>query len=658
MNIPWWHSLRFRIALVIFGLEALMLSVVLWQTQSYSNQKARDLIKEQDQVALELLIEESNRALLTLEFSRLTEAFDRAAGNPHILSISLSDQRDIIVASNDPSRLGKASVAEAPTKGTYLRSIEIEDITGPVGELSVLFSSNELTRVYHETVRLGITLGLSGMLMIALAGIGFGHLLTRKLNRLTQHAEKVTRGDEAAPIFFQGRDEVSLLAHTLNRMIDAMRSDAARMHDMAYRDELTGLANRPRFNQRLERAVLGAQQHAQQHALLYLDLDQFKLVNDTCGHDAGDRLLSELSATMSRTLRSRDTLARIGGDEFGVLLEGAGTAEAALVAEKIRSAVAEFRFAFDNKTFHVGVSIGVVMINAQAGDAKQVLSLADMACYAAKEKGRNTVEFASLEDQDLSERSEQMQWVPTIIAAIEEDRFQLMAQHIVHSHNPKLVMGTEMLLRLRLPDGSLQAPAKVIDAAERYDLMPRLDRQVCKLACEALSKGHIGKQGERVFINLSAQTLSDRDFPKYLLKTLEEYELSPERLCFEITETAAINNLSQATAFITQLKARGCLFALDDFGSGMCSFSYLTRLPVDFVKIDGGFTQGMLENPIDESIIKAVADIARRAQFKTIVEFVEKPAQLLRLRTLGVDYIQGFLAHKPQALPDSTAKQT
>ena len=655
MNFHWWQSLRFRIALVIFFLEAVMLSLVLSETQSYADENARRLIQEQDDIAIQLLLEESNRALLTLEYRRLEESFIRAASNPHILEATLVDERGLVVTSSNSERLGKAFSYEQTDQQTYLRQVEIESMADSIGELHLVFSGNELQDIYHETLQLGMSIGLLGMLIIALAGIGFGHLLTHKLQRLSKHAEKITEGTEVKPLTFKGRDEVSALAQSLNRMVTTLHSNVAKMRVMAYHDELTGLANRSRFHERLEQAVTNAKNNHTQHALLYVDLDQFKIVNDTCGHDAGDRLLAELSDKLNHTLRGRDTIARIGGDEFGILLEGVNPDQAALVAEKIRHTVADFRFAVDERIFQIGASIGVVMIDHNANTTKSLLSLADMACYAAKDRGRNTIEFATENHTELAERNEQMHWVPEIIAGIEEDRFEIHFQQISNTKAIEAVFGWEVLIRLRGRDNKLHFPSNFIAAAERFDLMPRLDRHICKTCCEAMARGELQASGDFTFINLSGQTLADKEFPGFFQGLLERLNLSPSQICFEITETAAINNLNHAIFFIEKLRNLGCKFALDDFGSGMCSFSYLKRLDVDFVKIDGGFIEKMLENPLDESIVRAIVDIAESARFKTLAEFVEQSEQLERLKTLGVDLVQGHLIHRPEPLFDTSA---
>ena len=658
MRTRWWHSQRFRIALVIFLLEAIVLGIVLWQTLGHSHQKANELINEQDRIALDLLTEDSSKALLTLEYGRLSEIFERAADNPHILQINLIDSRGLVVASDRPALLGKARPAPRVAPDSYMRSIPLESLASEIGFLEVHFSNAELKNVYAQTITLGIGLALGGMLLIALAGISLGHLLTRRLQQLTRHAQAVAAGHRSQRIYLRGKDEVSQLGEAINTMIGTLANSFDQMKQMAFRDELTGLANRLQFHQRVERAIASARKHHHSHVLLYLDLDQFKIVNDTCGHDAGDRLLVELAGMLSGTLRGRDTVARLGGDEFGILLEGLDKEEAETVAEKIRLSVQEFRFSVGDKAFQVGASIGAVVLDEHVHDMKQALSLADMACYTAKDSGRNNVVFASDADGDTADRSAEMQWVPEIQTALQERRFHLLRQRIDMIDNDQPPVGWEFLVRLRGRDGEDSAPQRFIAAAERYDLMPRLDRHIVRLVCKAISEGALEDEQALAFVNLSAQTLLDREFPTFLAEQTHAAGIDPARLCFEITETAAINNYNAAQSFMQALRRIGCRFSLDDFGSGMCSFNYLKRLAVDFVKIDGSFTSNMLDNSLDDHIIQAISDIAHTAGFKTIAEFVEQPEQLERLREIGIDHVQGYLIHRPQSVGTGTSNHS
>ena len=650
MKVRWWHSLRLRIAGIILLLEALLLGVVLWATLEHDREKARQLIQEQDRVVLELLAQDARQALLTLEFDTLGDLFRRATGNPRILRILLLDRRGVVVASDDRRLLGQRSrtLPQPPPDG-YRRRIEIEDLTGNRGTLEVRFSTRRLQQIYRESWRLGLTLGLVGMLLSVLAALAVGHLLTRRLARLTRYAESVARGDPAEPVTVGGQDEVSALARAIDTMVASLHDQTSRMRRMAYRDPLTGLANRVAFRERLEKALASARQYQSRHALLYLDLDQFKLVNDSCGHEAGDRLLAELSRVLRGSLRARDTLARLGGDEFGVLLDRVGLSEAVLVAEKLRQAVDEFRFQVDDKVFRLGVSIGVVEIDADSPDAERLLSLADMACYAAKEKGRNAIEVAS-DDEAALEQAQQMAWVPELESALAEGRFELLRQAVVALDHPDPPQGWELLLRLRTRDGALLTPDRFLVAAERYHLMPRIEREALRLACEAVRRAPAAYPG-RLFLNLSIQSMGDDDFLAALGDLIRGSGLPGERFCFEVRESAAINQFGTVARFGEHLQALGAHLCLDDFGNSLCSLRQLTRLQIEYVKIRGGIVQEMLRSPLEARIARSMIEITREAGFRIIAKQVENDQQRRQLRKLGVELVQGNAVAPPEPLP-------
>lgn len=650
MKVSWQHSLRLRIAAVIFTLEAIMLAVVLWQTQSYALERARQLIEEQDQIALDLLAEDARQALLTLEYDTLSDVFQQAAANPHIRRIRLLDDRGIVVAASDPAQLGKPSAPAAPFRDDYRRELTLRNLGGEIGTLEVFFSGSRVKSVYREALQFGMLLGLVGMALIALASIGLGALLTRRLTRLTRYAEEVAQGRPTESVDVGGSDEVSALNRAINTMVSSLHGQAADMKRMAYHDPLTGLANRLQFQERLEQALQTARRYHTRHALLYLDLDQFKLVNDSCGHDAGDRLLTELSSVLHAQLRGRDTLARLGGDEFGVLLDRIAVSEALVVAEKLRQAVDQFRFHCDNRTFHLGVSIGVVGIDAQSPATDRLLALADMACYAAKEKGRNTIEVANDGEASL-EQTRQMAWVSRIEAALAEHRFCLHRQPVVHAEQPEKIIGWEFLLRLRDEQGTLLQPKRFQIAAERFHLMPRIEREALHLACEAAAQAPDHYPG-LLFVNLTEQTLGDNDYIEEVKRLLRKFDLDGSRLCFEIRENAALNRPSTTSEFIRRMGAFGCRFCIADMGNGLCNLQQLERLNVDFFKLGGSLVHELTSNPLNASIIGAMVDIAGGMGVRLITQQVETDAQLQKLRSLGVDLAQGFALAPPEPLPN------
>ena len=429
-----------------------------------------------------------------------------------------------------------------------------------------------------------------------------------------------------------------------------------RVHQMAYFDTLTGLVNRNQFELRLQQALENTNQSGLRHALLYLDLDQFKVVNDTCGHVAGDELLRQVAALLKTKIRENDTLARIGGDEFALLLEACRLECARQVANEILKAVAEFRFVWQNKSFGVGISIGLVVINERHDNTEEIHSAADMACYMAKELGRNRVHVYMEDDVKLARRHGEMQWVSRIKEALDQDRFFLECQSIVPvMDDPSQQQRWEILVRMREGDRVI-SPEAFIPAAERYYLMPEIDRWVVKKAFATFAKlydvGKLHKEDAVFFINLSGLSLSDEAFFKFIDRQLDKYGIPPESICFEVTETAAIANLADAVKFMKNIKKLGCSLALDDFGAGMSSFSYLKAIPVDYLKIEGSFVQRMLDDPMDSAFVEVINKIGHTASLQTIAEFVADEAALMKLRLIGVDFAQGYGIAKPIPLKD------
>ncbi len=418
----------------------------------------------------------------------------------------------------------------------------------------------------------------------------------------------------------------------------------------ASHDALTELVNRREFERRLARVLDHVEEERSEHAILYIDLDQFKIVNDTCGHTAGDELLHQIANIMEDKIRQRDTLARIGGDEFGVLMEHCNIKQAMRVANVIREAVEEFRFAWGDQAFSIGASIGVSPINMSINNITEILKQADAACYAAKESGRNRVHLYHEKDTSFAKRYGDMQWVTRINSALEQHRFHLYAQPIMNIESSETTH-YELLLRMEDEAGAIIPPGAFLPAAERYNLISKLDRWVLNSAFHWLKD--ISVTDEPISfcsINLSGQNLGDDQFRAYVINKLKETKIDTSKVCFEITETAAIANLNNAMEFIITLKGMGCLFALDDFGSGVSSFAYLKNLPVDFLKIDGMFVKDIVDDPIDFAMVKSINEISHVMGKKTIAEFVEDDAILEKLRSIGVDYAQGYGIGMPAPL--------
>jgi diguanylate cyclase (GGDEF)-like protein/PAS domain S-box-containing protein len=417
----------------------------------------------------------------------------------------------------------------------------------------------------------------------------------------------------------------------------------------ASHDVLTGLVNRREFENRMERALKSAKARETSYALCCLDLDQFKIVNDTCGHSAGDALLGQVGALLKSKVRWRDTLARLGGDEFGILLESCSLDEAMRTAESLREALRNFKFTWEERTFRLGASIGVVPISADNADVASVLSAADSACQAAKEAGRNRVHSFEENDIDLMRRRREMQWAARINNALEEGRFELFRQTILPLQHTEEGAHYELLLRMRDETGKIVAPDNFITAAERYGITPSIDRWVIENAFRWLvSEADEREKLSMCSINLSGQSLGDDKFLPYVIDQFHRSGLDATKICFEITETAAIASFSQANRFIQALKELGCKFALDDFGTGLSSFGYLKHFPVDFLKIDGSFVKEILHDPIDREMVRSINEIGHLTGKQTIAEFAENNEIINMLRSLGVDYAQGYGVSQPQ----------
>ncbi|MEO1767903.1 EAL domain-containing protein [Thiobacter aerophilum] len=449
----------------------------------------------------------------------------------------------------------------------------------------------------------------------------------------------------------RARDGRILGAVVVFRDVTTERVLAQELAWQASHDPLTGLLNRHEFERRLAHLADRGRIRGESHVLLYLDLDQFKLVNDTCGHLAGDELLRQLAAVLPARLRPQDTLARLGGDEFGVLLPGATVTQGEAVAEALRQAIAEFRFVWRDKTFTVGASMGLVELGADCGDLPALLAAADTACYMAKERGRNRVFVHRASDAEVRRRYGEIEWVNQLTRAFEENRFLLYFQEIHPLPLGQTCRRREILLRMLDEEGRLVPPMAFIPAAERYNLMPTLDRWVVRNTFAWLAQNREALCPEAVLsINLSGQSLGDEDFADFVLDQLKQQYIEARHVCFEITETAAITNLSRALRLMNTLRAVGCAFSLDDFGSGMSSFAYLKNLPVDSLKIDGAFVRDMLTDPVDFAMVEAIARIGHVMGLATIAEYVENDETVRHLTALGVDYAQGYGVHRPEPL--------
>lgn len=428
--------------------------------------------------------------------------------------------------------------------------------------------------------------------------------------------------------------------------------------ELAYQathDSLTGLANRRAFEGALSELISRAQVDQSQHVLCYIDLDQFKVVNDTCGHSAGDMLLTRLASILQPNIRKADLFARLGGDEFGLLLHDCSLRQAERIATELHQAVTEFRFAWEDKVFALGASIGVVQVGNGSMAPSQILSMADAACYAAKDSGRNRIHISQANDPDIAIRRGEMQWVSRINQAIDQNNLCLEYQPISACSDGVIPRNVryELLVRMLDEDGKTIPPGAFLSAVERYNLTARLDRWVVDAALNWLTANPRHCMGlDMCSINLSAQTLTNPGFLEFLSDRLMQREIDPGKICFEITETATIANLDVATHFIEHIKSLNCKFALDDFGSGFSSLGYLKNLPVDYLKIDGLFVRNILKDPVDRAMVRCITEVAKAVGKQTIAEYVESSATLATLNKLQVDYAQGYAISPPRPLDE------
>lgn len=454
---------------------------------------------------------------------------------------------------------------------------------------------------------------------------------------------------KTSPIF--NADGSSMGTVTVFHDVTGQHRMAERLSFQAAHDALTGLLNRPEFERHVEGAMKYSRQTGVSHVICYLDLDQFKVVNDSCGHVAGDELLCRLARGVTRLLRECDIFARLGGDEFGFLLRDCSAVQAREFAERVRTYIHEYRFVWEGKSFEVGASIGLAEITAESDSFASILSAADIACYTAKDLGRNQVHVYRYSDEEIGQRHSEINLVSEITLAIEKNRMELYFQEIVPINTAlSRVLHGEVLVRMRDSEGKLLSPAQFLPAAERYNQITSIDLWVVRntLAWYTdVRKENAGVEPEILSINLSGSSIGRKSFQRKVRALIEDYHIDPATICFEITETAAISDLESALYFMNALRSIGVKFALDDFGSGLSSFSYLKNMPVDYLKIDGSFVRDIVSDPIDREMVNAINQLGHVMGIQTVAEFVENDSILEQLRKIGVDYAQGHAIARP-----------
>ena len=461
--------------------------------------------------------------------------------------------------------------------------------------------------------------------------------------------------DLAAPI--QDRQGNLIGTVIVFRDVTQSRKLAKELAWQASHDSLTGLYNRRKFEEKVDLAIADARKNKSHHALCYLDLDRFKIVNDSCGHAAGDELLKQLTQLLQQEIKGSNVFARLGGDEFGLLFHNCDTEAAYEIADRLRQLVFDFRFSWKNKIFKLGISIGLVAVNSSTRNLAHLLSTADAACYSAKEKGRNCVHFYYKHDVFVARKRVDKQWIEKLNRALEKNRFRLYSQKIIPLKPNSSHCHYEILLRLIDRSGKIIAPGVFLSTAERYDLMPTIDRWVIttflasyEAFCQSKQDRELTLPSNLYTINLSGASINEREFGTFLQQQFAHYDVPLETICFEITETVAISNLDNAVSLIEQLKSLGCSIALDDFGSGMSSFNYLKKLPIDYLKIDGSFVKNITSDRINYATVECFNHISQIMNIKTVAEFVEDNSILKSLKQIGIDYGQGYGIERPQPL--------
>ncbi|MFT7460264.1 MAG: diguanylate cyclase (GGDEF)-like protein/PAS domain S-box-containing protein [Planctomycetota bacterium] len=467
-----------------------------------------------------------------------------------------------------------------------------------------------------------------------------------------RHGKEYFIQDSAAPIW-SAKQQLLGVVLVFSDVSERHRLSREATHHATH-DALTGLVNRREFEARLQRALDATHLEGHAHALVYLDLDQFKVINDTSGHGAGDELLRQLSRVLEKQIRNRDTFARLGGDEFGLLMEHCSLEQAQIISEKLLASIADYRFLWEKHAFRIGASLGLVAVDTSSVNIAELLRRADAACYAAKDGGRNRIHVYRNDDVGLSQQRGEMQWVSRIQNALDDDRFHLYYQPIIALRESNLAQNQvrfEILLRMEDEQGEIILPEVFLPAAERYDLATKIDRWVVsQTLSEIMRSPSLVESMTYCAINLSGQSLADPTMAAFIEAQLNKTGIPPQKICFEVTETAAIANFSVATAMFARLQTLGSTFALDDFGAGLSSFTYLKTLAVNYLKIDGTFVTDIVDDRISYAMVKSINELGQVMGKTTIAEFAGNDAILDKLRELEVDFAQGYAVGHPMPL--------
>jgi diguanylate cyclase (GGDEF)-like protein/PAS domain S-box-containing protein len=593
------------------------------------------------------------------ERARWTEATGtrmRYRGRPVILTVA----RDITYRKSVEATLGKGRRQAQVTLESLSEGIITADAAGSIDYMNA--AAEKLTGVNRDD-----GLGQQFGAMVKLVDEGDGRDLGDPVSLALLKRKRISMGRRALLMPAGGADEVSIDATAspvfgpnealtgaviILRDVGEMRGLTREMSYQASHDALTGLINRREFERQITGAIDTARSEAGHHVLCYMDLDRFKVVNDTCGHMAGDNMLREVAGLLREEVRDSDVVARLGGDEFAVLLFGCPLSKARQIADDICAAVRRYRFVWQDRIFDIGISVGMVEITNTSGALEDVLGAADSACYVAKQSGRGRVHLYSASDEVAARQRGEIHWLRKLQTAIREENFELYTQPII-SVAGRIPSGpaVEVLLRMNDPEEGTVLPAEFIPAAERYQLIGAIDRWVLQNTLDAVASGAIRlPEGRSVAINLSGQTMAEDGFLDFVIECLDHSQLEPAQICFEVSEGAVLNDLDHARRFIGVLHGMGCSFALDDFGSDVGSLASLQGLDIDFLKLDGVCTRDVTVNSVNQEVVSAVTRLSKAVGFKVIAEQVEDQPSFDGLRDLGVNFIQGNYVEAPKSL--------
>lgn len=605
-----------------------------------------------------ILVEDSQGQVLALSGPELPKTLISALRNNNIQETKLDNS--LIVTAPIYRSLVEVDDFSAPSRSDAKDTDNSDQLK--IGQVYVELSNQNLQIIKRDLIIKISIIGVLGLMLSAFVAWRIGRNITKPIQEIAHAVNKVGDGILAQTIIENSSGELKTLQKGFNSMSTSLKQaydlmqvridDATTMlRYQAQHDDLTGLINRREFEIRLGRSLNSVYVNNAQHVLCYLDLDQFKLVNDTCGHAAGDELLRQVSVLLVNRMRERDTLARLGGDEFGLLIENCSLIDASQITNAILKLIRDYRFIYEDKIFNIGVSIGIVVIDTSFENTSEIIHAADSACYSAKKAGRNQSFLFSAGDVEVKQHKRSVEAISDITDEIDDTQFVLYCQPIISlSPTAPQRQHYEILIRKINIDGNIMLPTTFIPSAERYHLMPNIDRWVIKNTFiayrELLNKSQ--EACDYIFsINLSGTSLGDKSLLGFIREQFSIYAIPPERICFEITETAAIVNLKNTISLFTALRGLGCSFALDDFGSGMSSFTYLKNFDVDYLKIDGSFVKEMHLNRIDHAMVRSIHSVAEAMNIKTVAEFVENEIILNELKTIGVHYGQGLYLGSP-----------